>query len=260
MKKEQKKQIRKFMYNLHIQYLKDRGLSSSHKDFGDPRNKKNLRHRCKIIDLIPKIDNGYLLDIGLGSGRYLFSIAQVRNYNLFSIEHPKMNELLSKQYFKDLIKKFKVNLNRIDITKDKLPYRDDFFDVIMFNNVIEHMQPKDVFPLMKEIHRVLKKGGLLILETPNLFSLIHRIKSIFGIDFGYDLDEINIQNRGYPSHIKEYSTNELKTILKNNNFKIEKTLMSHMQYGKPLIDFITNIFVFFLPHTRNLITITAKKV
>jgi len=246
------------MHDLHIKYLQDRNLPLSHKDFGDPRNKKNLKHRCKIIDLIPNT-SGKLLDIGLGSGRYLFSIAQVKNYELYSVEHPKMNELLSKQYFQDVLAKYKINLKRVDITKEKLPYPDNEFDVIMFNNVIEHMQPADVFPVLKEINRVLKKQGILILETPNLFSLIHRVKAVFGIDFGYDLEEENMKNRGYPSHIKEYSANELKTLLKNTGFAPEKTIMSHMQYGKPFIDFITNLFVSFLPSTRNLVTIIAKK-
>jgi len=248
--------IKEFMNIMNTKYLKDIPLPS----FGNPTNKHNLKHLCKVIDLIPELSyKGNLLDIGLGSGRYLFSIAQVKNYNLYSIEHPKMNELLKHKYFSDLIPKFNIHLKRVDIINGKLPFKDDFFDVVMFNHVIEHMTTRDTLPILREIRRVLKKDGLLILETPNLFSLIHRIKAVFGIDFGYDLGDAYIKKRGYPSHIREYSANELKTILTNCGFRIEKLIMSHLQYGKPIIDTIVNIPNFFLPSVRNIIVLIAKK-
>jgi SAM-dependent methyltransferase len=45
------------------------------------------------------------------------------------------------------------------------PVRDNFFDVIYFNHVIEHI-PNDTAALA-EAHRILKPGGLLVLGTPN---------------------------------------------------------------------------------------------
>jgi len=201
-----------------------------------------------------------LLDIGLGSGKQLFSIVQAKNYNFYSIEHPKMNELLKYNYFRNLIARFNIHLKRVDIVKSNLPYKDNFFDVVVFNNIIEHMQPGDVFSVLREIHRILRKDGILIVETPNIFSLVHRIKAVFGIDFGYDLGEAFINKRGYPSHIKEYSINEIKILLKNYGFRTDKLIMSQLQYGKPIIDAIVNIPVFFWPYARNTILVTAKKI
>lgn len=56
-----------------------------------------------------------------------------------------------------------------DIVADarSLPFRRETFDSIYFTDVIEHL-PKGDEPLaLEEIHRVLRKGGELILTTPN---------------------------------------------------------------------------------------------
>jgi predicted SAM-dependent methyltransferase len=49
----------------------------------------------------------------------------------------------------------------------KLPFADESFDGIMCSHVIEHLQPNEALQLMKEISRVLKKGGLCIIRTPH---------------------------------------------------------------------------------------------
>jgi len=46
-----------------------------------------------------------------------------------------------------------------------LPYRDNFFDVYISFETIEHVENEDAY--LKEAFRVLKKGGKFIVSTPN---------------------------------------------------------------------------------------------
>lgn len=59
-----------------------------------------------------------------------------------------------------------------------LPFENNHFDFVYAGEIIEHIF--DTKSFLKEIHRVLKPGGYLILTTPNLARLDDRIKFIFG--------------------------------------------------------------------------------
>lgn len=71
----------------------------------------------------------------------------------------------------------KITFINNDLDK-KLPYKDNSFDVITCLSVIEYVF--DVYEFMKEVRRVLKPGGILILSTPNIAFLPERIKLLFG--------------------------------------------------------------------------------
>lgn len=59
---------------------------------------------------------------------------------------------------------------RADVNSDLrgLPFEDAYADVIQAIHVIEHFYYWDIQPLLKEWKRVLKPGGLIILECPDL--------------------------------------------------------------------------------------------
>jgi len=60
----------------------------------------------------------------------------------------------------------------------RLPFREGVFDTALCSHIIEHVhQPKQ---LLQELHRVMKRGGLLELEFPNGFSLLEYVNRLFG--------------------------------------------------------------------------------
>lgn len=54
---------------------------------------------------------------------------------------------------------------RCDVTKEPLPFRDGYFDVVFTKSVIEHMW--DASRMLQEARRVLRPGGVLIVMTPD---------------------------------------------------------------------------------------------
>jgi len=55
-------------------------------------------------------------------------------------------------------------LARIKMDIHQIPFRDNSFDVILCNHVLEHVE--DDIHAMKELYRVLKKGGWAIMQVP----------------------------------------------------------------------------------------------
>lgn len=50
-------------------------------------------------------------------------------------------------------------------TAEKMPFEDEMFDVIICQNVMEHIE--NPLEMMFQVKRVLKKGGLFFVKTPN---------------------------------------------------------------------------------------------
>lgn len=51
-----------------------------------------------------------------------------------------------------------------------LPMKDDSFDFVHSTGLVEHFLPKDISVAMKEMKRIVRKGGYIFLAVPNYFS------------------------------------------------------------------------------------------
>jgi SAM-dependent methyltransferase len=58
----------------------------------------------------------------------------------------------------------------------RLPYEDESIDIACSLEVIEHVE--DQFAFTRELHRVLKPGGLAIISTPNVLNLNSRWRNL----------------------------------------------------------------------------------
>jgi ubiquinone/menaquinone biosynthesis C-methylase UbiE len=67
-----------------------------------------------------------------------------------------------------------------DLNFQPLPYPDASFDIVTATEVIEHLA--DFRRIVREIHRVLRPGGVCILSTPNILNLNSRLRFLW---FGF---------------------------------------------------------------------------
>lgn len=72
-----------------------------------------------------------------------------------------------------------VQVVRLDLERDSFPWRDAVFDIVVANQVFEHL--KNIWLPLAEAFRVLRPGGHLIISVPNLASLHNRVLLLCGV-------------------------------------------------------------------------------
>ncbi|MHA1671982.1 MAG: class I SAM-dependent methyltransferase [Promethearchaeota archaeon] len=123
-----------------------------------------------------------ILDIGCSSGADLINIQHAMKELGLTIEYYGLdNSNNSSRYYKkntEICKNHNIKYIQIDIENSIFPFPDQFFDLIISNQTMEHL--KDIFWVFAEISRIIKKSGRIIIGVPNLASLYCRLKLLFG--------------------------------------------------------------------------------
>jgi len=165
---------------------------------------------------------------------------------------------------KNFIKDKELIVEKCDIEKELFPIKDNETDKVILGEVFEHLYINPIFT-MKEIRRILKKKGKLILTTPNGYSIKRIINFLKGKGASENpFDEFDKLNTvGHRGHIREYSVYELKDFLKKSGFKVEYIYyisFDHLRLkSKPFLSLIIKFLYWMLPKFRSHIIIIAKK-
>lgn len=101
-----------------------------------------------------------VLDIGCGNGLFIHNLEKV-GCDVYGIDMSKSSINFAKRKLK--LKNVKVG----DV--ENLNYKKEFFDVIVMNHIIEHVY--DPIKLVRSASRLLKKGGTMVVATPNISSI-----------------------------------------------------------------------------------------
>lgn len=154
----------------------------------------------KVIEVIRKYGsgNGQLLDFGAGQGDFLKKMsASAFRYMYHGVDLMYSKVTGANWYVQDLNK--------------KLQFKDGQFDVVTCIEVVEHLEnPRQ---MVRDLARVLKAEGLLVLTTPNNESWRAIISYIFRGHF------VSFTNSSYPAHITALNQTDLYRILQECGFK-----------------------------------------
>ena len=105
-----------------------------------------------------------------------------------------------------------------EVKENRAPFKDKKFDIILSIEVMEHVS--DLNAYLRDIHRLLKKGGIFIWTTPcaNPFSIEYLYYKIS--------NQIEKTNEGFrrwkledSTHIRRLKSNEVKSKLKKVGFE-----------------------------------------
>lgn len=152
---------------------------------------------------------GKLLDVGSGKGEFL-AAARKRGWEVFGVE-PSGNFV---RYAKE-----KYGLDIQNSNLDEASFPEKFFDAVTLNMVLEHIE--NPHALLSVIHKILKKGGLLYIEVPNMDSMLLKLIKIYyrltKRDWSPHLSPLH-----YPYHCYGYNRSSLKLLCEKNRFMIKK--------------------------------------
>jgi SAM-dependent methyltransferase len=97
----------------------------------------------------------------------------------------------------------------------RLPLRPGSFDVVILNDVLEHMSvPKR---LLRTIHELLRPGGVFMMEVPNSVALYKRLRVLCGLSNYYRMEQFFLDD-DYRGHVREYTRAEIGYMLRETGF------------------------------------------
>lgn len=123
--------------------------------------------------------NSTILDVGCGTGQSTNYLAE-KGYSVIGVDGGRRFTEQAKEKYKD--QKFFCE------NADKLSFESNYFDVVASYNTVEHFS--DVENSLKEMIRVVKVGGYVIINSPNLLSVWQPINAILKYE-GESFEGIN---------------------------------------------------------------------
>lgn len=175
--------------------MPDRGGGGRKWRYGKVALSRNQTHD-KVIEIMKGQPRGKVLDVPTGTGVLADRLSEMG----FEVSCCDLNP----NYFS--VPQLKVDIG--DLNKS-LPYEDGQFDYVICLDGLEHLE--NPFHALRELKRVLRTKGILILSLPNYLNLERRLKFLFRGTFSKipshdivkevwkgDLSMVHLSPLGYP--------------------------------------------------------------
>lgn len=162
------------------------------------------KNRKVMTPLLPK-QYSRVLEIGCGEGNFRGNLSQEHEY--WGVEPVESAATIaSKQLDKVLIGTYQEMLNQIP---------NDYFDLVICNDVIEHMVDHDEF--FQSIKKKIKKDGYLVASIPNVRYLLNLFEILVKKDWEYKNE--GILDR---THLRFFTKKSLNRTITDNGFVIDE--------------------------------------
>src|SRR5579883_136900 len=117
--------------------------------------------------------------------------------------------------------KFECAVDLFNAEKDQFPYADQYFSTVLCCELIEHLF-EDPMHLMAEVNRILRRGGHLVLTTPNIVALRGLSAILQGYHPGFFHAYLRPAESGEVDarHNREYTPREIHKLLESAGFQV----------------------------------------
>ena len=159
-------------------------------------NSYGMRKRCRYVT--KHVAAGALLDVGCAAGTFLLAMRSTGDWTVTGVE---LNAEVARQT------RERYGLDVIAGTLEDAHLAPAQFDAVTMWDVLEHVY--DPVATLREIHRLLKPGGILVIRVPNLSSWDARL---FGCAWaGYDA----------PRHLYFFNPATLTALLEQSGLEVK---------------------------------------
>lgn len=137
--------------------------------FGDTHLKKNdVKHQINYfkknyLKYMPKDKSAKVLELGTGMGQF-YQFCMKYGYTNYEGVDLSTEEI---KYVKDNICE-DIIIHQENILDYIKGIEDEEFDVVVCNDVIEHLYKDEICELLLGVRRTLKKNGVFLIKTPNM--------------------------------------------------------------------------------------------
>jgi SAM-dependent methyltransferase len=187
----------------------------------------------RTLNLVPE-DTGDLLEIG---GNPYFTTLLLRHFrpgyrlhvsNYFGGPPGEAKQHVRVEGFDGKAEEFEIAYQSLNVEAWNFPYVDGQFDVVLYCEVLEHMT-NDPMHTLREISRVLKPGGVLVLTTPNAA----RLENVVAFIEGRNIYDPYSGYGPYGRHNREYTRHELHQLLIHCGFRCETSYTANVHPDIP---------------------------
>ncbi len=128
-----------------------------------------LRNVLSVTDLRGK----RVLEVGAGTGRDSFGMVE-QGASVFMLDY-STNSL---NIIKNIATEEKVEVSPVGGNAFSLPFPGGSFDLVFHQGLLEHFREKEAANLLRENVRVLKSGGLLLVDVPQRYHIYTAMKHV----------------------------------------------------------------------------------
>ncbi|RLB32239.1 MAG: hypothetical protein DRH11_12165 [Deltaproteobacteria bacterium] len=177
------------------------------------------RWSLAIEELSRNPERGRVLDIGANDGLFCGALLKL-GYSAAAIDlHPLADD--------SVWEKLGVEFHQCHVEADPLPFEDNYFMGVTMGQLLEHFTYSPLKPFA-EIRRVLKPGGILVVDVPNVGELHNHYRLIRGKNILWDykthyIDDEPYYYKGRPyfnRHNREFTAGELRVLAESCGFEV----------------------------------------
>lgn len=156
------------------------------------------KQSSRVVAIMEHIGHGEkIIDLGCNDGGLSKEIAD-RGNEVISVDLPEVIKIARAKYPT-------LNFVAFDLSEE-FPWADNSFDVAVASEILEHMIDDVTF--LRSCHRILKKGGRLLLTTPNIAYIRNRIRLLRGKYSERDV------------HVRDYTFDTVRRKVETAGFKV----------------------------------------